>query len=150
MGIILVYLVQRCQTSNQSTRSGLTDWLVWTSSSCSPSQSSHSNRRGLLHSAKQTGLAEPASLGQQPSTTRTHSPSHHSMTSGNGLNSLLRKWWLSLTLFLGASQRWSKSQQEQEIFTCFKSYICINSSLQDIAMPGGDEVNDHVLVWPAV
>lgn len=123
MGIILMYLVQSCQTSNQSTKSGLTSWLIWTGSSCSLSQSSHNDRRGLLHSAKPTGLSKSASFGHQPSTTMTHGPSHCRVTSGNGLNSLLRKWQLSPAFFPRVSQRWSKSQTNKEMFTCFKSYI---------------------------
>lgn len=121
MGIILIYLVQCCQTSNQSTTSGLTSWLIWTSSSCSLSQSSHNDRRGLLHSAKPTGLSKPDSLGHQPSTMRTHSPSHCRVTSGNWLNSLIRKWQLSPRPFPRVSQRWPRSKTNQEMLTCLKS-----------------------------
>lgn len=124
MGVILIYLVQRCQTSNQPTTFDLTNWLTWTSSSCSLSQSSHSDRRGLLCSARQAGLAELASLGHQPPTTRTHGPSHHGMTSGNGLNSLLRKWQPSPGSFpRGFSGVVKKTAEKRNIHTFLELYL---------------------------
>lgn len=120
MGIILIYLVQSCQSSKQSTTSGLTSRLIWTSSPCSLSQMSLNDRRGLLCSAKPTGLSKPASLGHQPSTMRTHCPFHCRVTSGNWLKSLLRKWSFLLDLFLGFPRSVQKVRQTKKCSQVFR------------------------------
>lgn len=141
-GIILIYLVERCQISNQQSRSGLTNQLIWSSSACFLSQSSHSNRRRLHSSARQSGLVDAASLGHQPHSIRIAGlfPSKYDIWEW-----AQRNHSLLLAFFLGTSGRQSKDQQNQEIFKCFQSCISIISNLKDTAMPRGDEVNDHAV-----